>query len=80
MNNQYQVLIDALEFKSFDKLEIKRFDDFSYFIIYVGGNGHVLVDKNGIRKEYRHAWQITQWLKEKYKIGSGQIEFSSFKQ
>ncbi len=75
MNDLNRKLIDVLENQSFERLEIKRLDGFCYFIIHLNDNSHIFVDKVGNRKEYRHAWQITDWLKTKFGIEKNKIKF-----
>ncbi|MGJ8638248.1 MAG: hypothetical protein ACSHYA_02550 [Opitutaceae bacterium] len=58
--------IGILENQDFDSLSINRVHGMCYLIVEYQGNKHVLTDEKGRRKEYRHAWQIKQWLAERY--------------
>lgn len=61
-------LIHHLKSKSYTKLEIKRYDNDCFLVVYIGDTSHVFIDEKGNRKRYRHGWQITKWLEEKFAI------------
>lgn len=68
--------IAALENRSYEKIEIKRFDNLCYLIIHLNGTVHTLTDKTGRRKEYRHAWQAVSWLEKSFGIEKEDIDFT----
>ena len=72
-------LHNLLENKSFRNLEIKRIDNTCYLIIHVEKNSHVLTNSNGKQKQFRHAWQVKEWLEEKYDISTSSISYSEQK-
>jgi hypothetical protein len=61
-------MLSALREKKFERLAIRRFDDRCYLIIVVAGHSHVFADHAGEKKEYRHAWQIREWLKTSFDV------------
>lgn len=69
-------LIEALENRSYEGIEIKRFDNLCYLIIHLNGAGHTLTDKTGKCKEYRHAWQAVSWLEKSFGIEKEDIDFT----
>ncbi|HAW52256.1 MAG TPA: hypothetical protein DCX54_08015 [Flavobacteriales bacterium] len=73
-SDEYHLMHDVLEKKSYSKLLIKRFEHRCYLLIYNENSAHIYTDNNGKRKEYRHAWQIREWLQEKFGIDANEIQ------
>jgi hypothetical protein len=61
-------MLAALREKTFERLVIKRLDSTCYLVIAYEGKAHVFGDSNGKRIEYRHAWQVRDWLQESFDI------------
>ena len=73
-SDEYHLMHDVLEKKSYSKLLIKRLEHRCYLLIYIDNSAHIYTDDNGKRKEYRHAWQIKEWLQEKFAIDANEIQ------
>lgn len=65
---EYQEIIQHLENHFYTKLDIKRYDNDCFLIVYIENKPYVFVDKSGKQKTYRHGWQITRWLKNRFDI------------
>jgi len=61
-------ILTALRENTFERLLIRRLRSQCYLIITIGDTAHVLCDSKGISKQYRHAWQIREWLKDSFGI------------
>ena len=61
-------MIAALRENTFERLMIRRLRSQCYLIITIGDAAHVLCDSNGVSKQYRHAWQIREWLQDSFGI------------
>jgi len=64
---------DTLQSRSFDSLAIKRIGRECYLVITIAGVTHVVTDKTGRHMTFRHAWQIRDWLKQRFEIESETI-------
>jgi hypothetical protein len=78
-DKQHERMLTALREKTFTGLRITRFGAICYLIITVDGESHVFADERGKRKEYRHAWQVREWLETTFSIppNSVPVEVSS---
>ncbi|MDH3349870.1 MAG: hypothetical protein OEM02_17415 [Desulfobulbaceae bacterium] len=70
----YLLMNEALEKKTYSKLLIKRLEHRCYLLIYIENSSHIYTDIQGKRKEYRHAWQIKEWLQEKFGIDTTEVQ------
>ena len=61
-------MLIALREKTFERLVIKRLGSVCYLVVTSEGEAHVFGDRKGERKEYRHAWQVREWLTESFNI------------
>ena len=73
-NSDHQKYNDALESRNYCSLFIRRHGKECMLIIDIDGTPHVFVNKVGKPQKYRHAWQIKEWLLEKFDIESDQVE------
>ena len=71
----YQELITSLQERTYSSLEIKRIRLKCYLIIHFATYSRTLINKFGKRKEYRHIWQILDWLKVNFDIEKDQLKF-----
>ena len=69
----HEEMLSALRDKKFERLAIKRFDEKCYLIIVLEGHSHVFSDHAGAKKEYRHAWQVRDWLKAAFGISPDSV-------
>lgn len=69
----HEEMLSALREKRFERLAIKRFDESCYLIIAIAGREHVFADHAGKKKEYRHAWQIRDWLKTSFDVSPDSV-------
>lgn len=67
--------IEALNIGHFSKLTIVRYNIICHLLITSNDETHVFLNEQGKPKEYRHAWQIKDWLIENFKISEDQIEY-----
>lgn len=64
----HEDMLVALREKTFERLVIKRLDTTCYLVITSEGEAHVFLDRKGERGEYRHAWQVRDWLLKSFNI------------
>ena len=64
----HEDMLAVLREKTFERLVIKRLDSRCYLVITSEGEAHVFGDRKGERREYRHAWQVRDWLLESFNI------------
>jgi hypothetical protein len=70
---------DALRGRTFDGLAIKRIDRDCYLVVTVAGTPHVLGNRNGGPKTFRHAWQIREWLQSQFQITADSIPVETYR-
>lgn len=70
----HQDLIKSLQDKTYSSLEIKRINRKCYLIIHFTSYSRTLINRLGKVKEYRHIWQISDWLKENFNIEKNQLK------
>jgi hypothetical protein len=68
VNTDHQTYLRALETKSYEKLFVRRSGKSCWLIIRLEGTDRVFVDRLGNSPRYRHAWQIRNWLRERFQI------------
>jgi len=68
VNSDHQLYVRALASKSYERLFIRRSGKSCWFIIRLEGKDCVFVDRFGKSPDYRHAWQIRKWLRERFEI------------
>ncbi|NJK93294.1 MAG: hypothetical protein HC904_16675 [Blastochloris sp.] len=68
-----------LEERLYEELVISRAGDYCDLLITVSGQTHAYCDPKGKQKEYRHAWQIKQWLSDRYAIDPASIKYKEIK-
>jgi hypothetical protein len=59
---------DILKTKGYDALWVCRTRKVCSLIVVANGTSHVYSDSLGKTREFRHAWQIKEWLYQKYDI------------
>ena len=64
----HESMMAALRERSFRCLEIKRLGSTCYLVITIDDEAHVFVNRIGERSEYRHAWQVRNWLMSNFGI------------
>ena len=64
---------DALRSRTFESLAIKRIDRECYLVVIVNGSTHVLTNDDGHHITFRHAWQVREWLLQKFQIATETI-------
>ena len=64
----HESMMSALRERSFRCLEIKRRGSTCYLVITMDEDAHVFVNRMGERSEYRHAWQVRDWLMSNFGI------------
>jgi hypothetical protein len=69
----HKEMVSALREKTFQRLTIKRLGEKCYLVVVVAGRAHVFADHAGEKKEYRHAWQIRDWLKRSFDISPDSV-------
>jgi hypothetical protein len=70
---------DILKNKGYDALWVCRTGKVCSLIIVSNGISHVYSDSHGKTREFRHAWQIKQWLHQRYDIEIDTLEVKTFK-
>lgn len=68
MNATHQFQIHALENKSYERLFVRRMGSTCWLIIGINGEDHAFVNKFGKTPDFRHAWQVRNWLLERFGI------------
>ena len=69
---------DILKSRDYDSLWVSRTGKLCSLIIEVYGEGHVYSDSEGKTRQFRHAWQIKEWLHQKYGIEIENLEVRRF--
>ncbi len=69
----HTVMVSVLREKKFDRLVVKRFEGKCYLTIIIEGKTYVFADHAGLKKEYRHVWQITDWLESAFNIRAEKV-------
>lgn len=59
---------ELLRRKQYDSLEVVRAGRDCFLVVHAAGEGHVYVDSQGKRPSFRHAWQIREWLLQKFDL------------
>jgi len=78
VRKRQQKIFSALSSKKFDSLLIRKLDDMHFLVVTIDGEAMGYADLQGRHKTYRHAWQITSWLRDEYGIeGSVPVEAMS---
>lgn len=68
-----------LESGTYEGLRIVRIDRLCSLIIKSNGEEHCFVSRAGKRLDYRHAWQIREWLEKKFGIETEKVPVTTFK-
>lgn len=74
-----KIQTDALSAKAYDALLIRRFEKNCFLVIEINGEAHVHVNESGKPKQYRHVWQIKDWLKERFNISPDEVALEQTK-
>ena len=69
----HETMMVALRERTYERLEIKRRGSTCYLVIAFDGEAHVFVNHKGERKEYRHAWQVRDWLMTTFDIPADSV-------
>lgn len=64
---------DALRSRTFESLAIKRIERECYLVVTMNGATHILTNDDGDHITFRHAWQIREWLLQKFQIATETI-------
>ncbi len=70
---------DALRARTFDSLAIKRIGADCHLVVTVAGAPHVLGNRKGGPKTFRHAWQIREWLQSQFQITADSIPVETYR-
>jgi hypothetical protein len=60
--------MEVLEAQTYEALTIRRYGERCYLILKIGGNDRMFVNRLGELPEFHHAWQIRDWLQERFHI------------
>lgn len=69
---------DALRAGTFDSLAIKRIDGQCYLVVTIAGATRVLTNPRGSHLTFRHAWQVREWLQQKFQITTETIPVETY--
>ena len=72
--NTHETLIKSLRDKTYSSLEIKRIHRKCYLIIHFATYSRTFINRFERPKEYRHIWQISDWLKANFNIEKEQLK------
>ena len=75
----HEKMTTILRENAFDRIDVKRIGSVCYLIITANGETHVYNDSNGMRKEYRHAWQARDWLIKTFGISPNLVHVETIK-
>ncbi|WP_299674557.1 hypothetical protein [uncultured Dokdonia sp.] len=70
----HEALINSLRDKTYSSLEIKKINRKCYLIIHFETYSRTFINKFKKPKEYRHIWQISDWLKANFDIEKEQLK------
>jgi hypothetical protein len=73
MAASHKRFLDVLESRSFEALRIARLGRECCLIIRAEGEDHCFVNRDGKCANYRHAWQIRDWLQERFGISADAV-------
>ena len=73
MSKTDSMLEAVLRERAFESLAIKRFDRECYLVVKTGEAAHVLADEAVLPIKFRYAWQIREWLQQKFQIVADDI-------
>jgi hypothetical protein len=69
----HHLLMEALESRSYKRLQVNRMGRKCWLIVTLDDGTHVFVDRLGKRVEYSHAWQVREWLKNRFGIPESDV-------
>jgi hypothetical protein len=73
MDRDHERFIQALQARSYEALSIKRHGSSCWLIIRLQGEDHCFVNRFGKSPDYRHAWQMRNWLHEEFGIAPDSV-------
>jgi hypothetical protein len=73
MDAKHQMLSSALKSRTYESLLVRRLEKQCYFMIRIDGKIEVYVNEFGKVPQYRHIWQIRQWLEQRFGITGEKI-------
>lgn len=71
----HRVLIQALETRAYKALRVVRYGQTCYLLITLTDSERVFVDRFGKHVAYRHAWQVRDWLQDRFGILQTEVPF-----
>lgn len=73
IDSTHHKLIAALESRSYKGLCVKRYGRHCCLVIRLADEDRVFVNRLGNCVEYRHAWQVRDWLRERFRIPESEV-------
>ena len=67
-----------LRTQEYQELWVCRTGKVCRLVVVANGKSHIYSDTQGKTREFRHAWQIKEWLHQKYDIEIKQLEIKTF--
>ena len=80
METRHEIHAKALQDRSYDSLHIVRHGYKCWLIITIQGEPHCFVYGSGKTPQYRHAWQIRNWLEKNFGIPPDSVPVYIFRQ
>jgi hypothetical protein len=78
-NKDHEMFMQALESRSYEALSIKRHGSSCWLIIRLNGEDHCFLNRFGKTPQFHHAWQIRDWLKERFGIAPESVAVEVFR-
>ena len=70
---------EILKTRDYDSLWVCRTNNLCSLIVVARGESHVYADAKGKTRKFRHAWQIKDWLRQKYGIEIERLEVKTYR-
>jgi len=80
ISETHRILVEALESRSYKRLHVNRFGQTCCLIVTLGDQKRVFVNKLGKPVEYRHVWQVRDWLQKRFAIPASEVEVGVVRQ
>jgi hypothetical protein len=74
VDDTHRRLVEVLESRCYKALVVKRYGPRCYLVIKLVDEDRVFVDRSGKRVEYRHAWQVRDWLLDRFAIPEHEVQ------
>ena len=70
---------EILRTREYKELWVCRTGKACSLVVVANGESHVYSDAQGKTRQFRHAWQIKEWLHQKFGIEIDKLEVKNFR-